>query len=635
MSTIRLALIALFLVLSILPAADGPPLDRFVYLPLVRQNVPNPTPLLISALYFDPYASGEPDEAFQVYNRLATAVSLAGWRVSAGSRTVTFPAGLDLGAHAKIWCARQATAFAATFGFSPGCEYGADTDPAVPDLTGGSLVFANPGGRVALADAAGRYMDVLVYEAGDAATAGWHGPAVYPYTPTNNFGAEGQILSRKRDAASGLPVEDTDTRADWQQDPDDVIDGRKAEYPGWDVDGFFLSTPAAEPATVRVIVSPDNAYAAVRSLLDASQESIRFAGYTFEHAGLGEALAARARAGIHVEMLLEAAPPGGVTEQQRWIVGQVAAAGGKIYYLRSDPANDVRARYTYLHAKIMLIDGSRALISSENFSPDAYPDDDKADGTFGHRGVTVVTDAPSVVQRIAAILDADIAPAAHPDVWPWDPADPTLGAAPPGFVPARVSGGTFYRVQAAAPLLASGTFTFQVVQSPEASLRRGDGLLGLLARAGRGDVILVEQLYQQTYWGAGSSNPDADPNPFLQAFIAAARRGAAVRVLLDSYYDDRDLDSPRSNLRTVEYLAAVARAEGLDLQARRGNPTGQGIHNKMVLAQVTGRGWALVGSMNGGEVSAKLNREVNLLVGSDEVYAYLASLFWYDWNAEH
>ena len=103
-------------------------------------------------------------------------------------------------------------------------------------------------------------------------------------------------------------------------------------------------------------------------------------------------------------------------------------------------------------------------------------------------------------------------------------------------------------------------------------------------------------------------------------------------MLLDAYFDNQDLDSPRSNLRTVEYLTAVAQAEGLDLQARRRNPTGQGIHNKMVLAQIGGKGWTIVGSLNGGEVSAKLNREMAPLVGSDEVYAYLADVFWCDWE---
>ena len=103
-------------------------------------------------------------------------------------------------------------------------------------------------------------------------------------------------------------------------------------------------------------------------------------------------------------------------------------------------------------------------------------------------------------------------------------------------------------------------------------------------------------------------------------------------MLLDAYFNSQDLDSPRSNLRTTEYLSHIADTEGLDLQARRRNPTGQGSHNKMVLSQIDDRGWAIVGSLNGGEVSAKLNREIALLVGTDEVYNYLADMFGYNWD---
>ena len=55
-----------------------------VYLPLVGRNfyIGDP-PLLISALYYDTYITGEPDEAFQVYNPFPAPVSLAGWKVIA------------------------------------------------------------------------------------------------------------------------------------------------------------------------------------------------------------------------------------------------------------------------------------------------------------------------------------------------------------------------------------------------------------------------------------------------------------------------------------------------------------------------------------------------------------------------
>jgi hypothetical protein len=73
-------------------------------------------------------------------------------------------------------------------------------------------------------------------------------------------------------------------------------------------------------------------------------------------------------------------------------------------------------------------------------------------------------------------------------------------------------------------------------------------------------------VYEQTYWGAETSHVTADPNPRLQAYIDAARPGAAVRVLLDAFFDNQDLDSSRSNLRTVEYLN-VGGAGGRDRPA--------------------------------------------------------------------
>ena len=626
--------LALLLVVGLLvggpvvSSAEGePPLTPRVYLPFVARNYRSgPAPLLLSALYYDTYRTGEPDEAFQLYNPLETAVELAAWQVSDRSRTVSFPAGVNLDAKAKLWCARKAVSFTLTFGFKPDCEYGGDSDPLVPDLIGAVLQFANTGGRVTLLHPKGIYSDTLVYEGGDTSGGGWQGSTVYPYRPSTNFGEEGQILYRKLDQGSGLPVADTDTRADWAQDPADFVNGRRTQYPGWALERFFRPRVSIEAANLEVFVAPDNSYAALK----AAQESIRFEGYTFDNARLGEVIAARAHAGVKVTIMLESSPPGGVSDQQLWVVQQIAQAGGHVYYLRADRSLGNHKRYAYQHGKSWVLDGRLALIGSENPNAEAFPDDDKADGTLGRRGVYLVTDAPAVVAGLQAYMDADPAPDRHKDVWAWNAADPTLGAPPAGFVPVYASGGSFYPIRKSQPLRLQGTFTFQLIGSPEQALRTQDSLLGLIAQAGPGDTVLVEQLYENLYWGADASNITDDPNPRLAAYRAVARRGAKVRVLLDAYFDNQDLGSPRSNLRTVEYLNAMALNEGLDLQARRRNPTGQGIHNKMMLAQIGGKGWVVVGSLNGGEVSAKLNREMALKVASDEAYSYLADVFWHD-----
>jgi phosphatidylserine/phosphatidylglycerophosphate/cardiolipin synthase-like enzyme len=139
------------------------------------------------------------------------------------------------------------------------------------------------------------------------------------------------------------------------------------------------------------------------------------------------------------------------------------------------------------------------------------------------------------------------------------------------------------------------------------------------------------QLYEHRHWGPATSNPLADPNPRQEALIDAARRGARVRILLDSFFDDPA--GLRSNAATVAYVQTVAAAEGLDLAAQVGNPTGGGIHAKLLLARVGSEYWSAVGSLNGGEVSHKLNREVVLLVEQPDVYTFLRGVFDHDWDA--
>jgi phosphatidylserine/phosphatidylglycerophosphate/cardiolipin synthase-like enzyme len=202
--------------------------------------------------------------------------------------------------------------------------------------------------------------------------------------------------------------------------------------------------------------------------------------------------------------------------------------------------------------------------------------------------------------------------------------DPTPGYVPPAPPQYEVELAPF-----AASASSSGEMRFQVIAAPENALHPYAGLHALIRQAGAGDELYLVQLYEHKFWGDSTSNVIADPNPRLQMLIDAARRGATVRVLLDSFFDEPE--ALRSNQATVEYLAAIAAAEGLDIVGATGNPTGGGIHAKWLLARVDGVTWSAVGSLNGGEVSHKVNREVVLLVDHPAVYERLLEVFWHDW----
>ncbi|MFN2220789.1 MAG: lamin tail domain-containing protein, partial [Anaerolineae bacterium] len=197
--------------------------------------------LLITAVYYDTYLLDEPDEAFRLMNVSSTAVDLSGWTVTDGPNEGTISLQGSLAPGASIWIARQAAGFALEFGFSPAHEYGADTDPSVPNLTmSGTVALANTGDQLILKDGE-VIVDSVVWEGGDPAGTGWSGPTIWPYggdstgtegfarldRTVEGFGFEGQILYRKLDQATARPVPDTDTAADWAQATDDNINGKK------------------------------------------------------------------------------------------------------------------------------------------------------------------------------------------------------------------------------------------------------------------------------------------------------------------------------------------------------------------------------------------------------------------------
>jgi uncharacterized repeat protein (TIGR01451 family) len=585
----------------------------------------------IVALHYYGYA-GIDDEAVRLMNLGERSADLGGWALSddpADAEGAKFPEGTTLAPGASLWCAKRGMAFAGEFGFAPDYETD-DTNANLPKLGGTWPGFANDGDECALFDDSGWLIDVLVY--GDSASqTGWSGASVQPWAPSNTFAKAGQILYRKLDQASGLPVPDTNTADNWAQDLNDHVDGRKVRYPGWDLDEFFQTVQVTETADLVVAVAPDNAYEVIKRYVDTVGDSILVEGYTFENAHLIDAVVGRAQAGVTVRVLLEG---GEVTDQERWFGQRLAQNGGQVYFLHNDEGADVHDRYRNQHAKFVIIDGQILILGSENFDVSGLPVDDKTNGTWGRRGVFFITDAPGVVARAQAIFERDL-DTAHKDIVAWESGHPRYGDPTPGFVPTYVySDWVTNTVVFGQPLiLTDTTFAYEVVQSPENSLRDGDGLLGLVRRAGGGDTVLVEQLYERVHWGAAGGTQATDPNPRLEAVISAARRGARVRVLLNGSWDAGSVDENRA---TCAYVNDIARSEGLDMQAQLGDPSGRGIHNKMVLVWLVGTGgYAHVGSINGSEASSKINRELALQVRSDEVYHYLARVFETDWWLAH
>lgn len=580
--------------------------------------------LIIYAFYPDTYISYEPDEAVAVMNIGDTTIDLDGWQITDGEGTVTFPS-YTLAPGERVWATGTATTFEQEWGFAADFEYDGNSDAAVPDMTGSAPAFGNSGDEVQLLDASSTIIDALVYESGDTTITAWSGDALHPYTQ-GYFGEEGQVLYRKLDQATGLPVADTNTASDWAQATDDDINGKKVRYPGWDLDRYFFPHTATEQARLEYAVAPDASYAAYSDGIDDATSSLYIEGYSLDNAHVVDILVDRLNAGVTVTVLLEEEIVNGISDQEKWACEQIETAGGQCWFMYNDDGDDVHDRYTFQHAKFTVVDEELLLTGSENIKYSSMPADDKSDGTKGNRGVYLITDAPSLVNHALDVFEHDLDPV-HNDIRRWDP---STDSPPSGFTPDYSSGGTFYSAPFTQTLVLTDTFDFEVIQAPENVLRSNDSLLGMVNRAGTGGKVFVEQLYERKYWGPSSSNPADDPNPRLEAYIDAGRRGATVRILLDSFYND-PTDS-RSNTATCDYVNTIASNESLDLECLLGNPTGNGIHNKLVMVWDGSQGWVHTGSINGSENSSKNNRELAVQVQSTPVYEYLLEVFDYDWT---
>ena len=612
------------------PSATGA-ISPTLYLPLIHG--PLPAKLVIAAAHVDSAISHEPDEAILLWNSGPGDVSLAGWQLATKSRHAAFPAtaALTLPAGARVWCAGTAPVFRMSFGAEPACAWESADDPGIL-LLEGALTLPNQGGHLLLIDPDGQVADTLVYGQETRPAPGWTGPPAQLYVrgvaPT-----AGQVWQRKLDPVTGRP-RDSDSADDWAGDLKDLAWGRRVRMPGWlgwDSDELLVPLGGTAHANTTVAVGPEGLFSPLADAFRSAAHTIDLSLYTFEHPALAELLAAAARRGVRVRLLLEGSPPGGIANLQRWCVATIAAAGGDVRYMavQDGAPKGYAVRYRFLHAKYGIIDGRQAFVGTENLSLDAMPVPNGGP-VGGRRGFYLFTDAGPVVAALSRILAADWRPEVFRDLHPYTPDHPRYGGPPADFVLPEPS----YWPVAASPFGAAATYSgpaqYAVVSAPENAVRPDTGLHQLLQRAGAGDEVYLVQLYEHRNWGDTASHPVADPNPRLQMLIDAARRGAKVRLLLDAYFDEPE--ALRSNAATVAYVRALAAAENLDMEARRGNPTLGGIHAKVALVRIGTEHWTAVGSLNGSEVSHKLNREVVLLTDLAGVYQRLQEVFAWDWQ---
>jgi len=358
--------------------------------------------------------------------------------------------------------------------------------------------------------------------------------------------------------------------------------------------GTRLVPKTVENVTGTGFVSPDCSRQVLEETIRSAVRSILLKVYEFTDAGISDLLCDTMKRGVKVSVLLEGGPVGGIPAEEFPIIQKLADAGAKIMVMEG--AGEDHAPYRYDHAKYLVADSMRVLITTENFKEHSFP----PLGYSGNRGWGVVLDSVELAAYFTAVFNAD---SDGPGVRtaqgrPGSTEEPVTDSYRPVFVPVSFTG-------------ASVTPVF----SPDTS-----SLVADMINASRSRVW-IQQAYIREY-------PKNGTNPFLKAAIDAARRGVDVRILLDGYY--YNIEGEQDNDEMVTSLKTMAVRENIPLQAEIMYPEKADllkIHTKGVIADDQ----VLISSMNWNENSACFNREAGVIIRSRDAAAYFASVFLTDW----
>lgn len=342
----------------------------------------------------------------------------------------------------------------------------------------------------------------------------------------------------------------------------------------------------------RLFVLPDAPKVPLETL-DSATDRILLGGYTFTSERVASALVRAHRRGVHVEVLVESGPVGGITTREADALDRLTAAGIMVHVLGGE-----RARYAYHHAKYAVVD-DRALVMTENWKPSGV-------GGQSSRGWGTVVRDSTFTKGLAAVFTADTG---WRDTTPWQEFRRNES-----FETESESESEFESESQTYPSKISP----EMVSVEQARLLTAPDnaeseLIGLMDNAT--DSIRVVQM--------SIEGPDG---PFTQAAIRAARRGVKVRILLSStWYVSEENRALADRLNRL--------ASELPLQVRLAEPNGryEKIHAKGVIVDGD---QVVLGSLNWNLHSARENREVAVVLMGDAVGDYFTDVFNADWNGK-
>ena len=541
-------------------------------------NIASYSDILLTRIMPDASTSVDGDMEFlEITNKGTQIASLQGWTLRHISTAGT-PFNTTI---QSLMIAPQSSAILAS-DVSSLSVYETGTMYAVDQVLNRTMYFGNSGAALQLEDLDGNIADAIVYGNGPTESNGWNGISVVePFVGLSN------LIYVRGDGCGSLP--DTNTSVDW--------------YLRWQILGGSAHCGArAESGSFDItpLIGPDSGIHDVLKWINEAEESLHLHVYQFHSNHLAQALMDAHDRGVHVHVVLDA----GDTwwndydlDQHKGVAATLSNYGIDVQWFGTSS----EVPYAYLHSKIAVRDNTSVWVSSGNWKSSSLP----ADGDSGNREWSMLLDneafADIVLQHLS--IDEDerrtyLTPVDASDMpigWTLDQPEPLVG-------------------QTSSPIVT--TATAELLVCPDVCI---NGLVDMLN--GADEEILLSLQYLDLDWSYGWGE-----NPIIEALQSAALRGVQIRLILNGAFLDEDIQST-VDLFNEEWNASLGYDTSAIIMAT--NDTISKLHNKGAI--IDGQ-QVLISSINWGDSALIRNREMGVIVTSEDIAQIYRNSWLDDWN---
>ncbi len=436
---------------------------------------------------------------------------------------------------------------------------------------GTSFDLDGDGGVLHLYRNGGTLLDSVVYKKGSTSIQGaWSGPSV-------NMGHMGEAIKR-------VEPRDTDTYFDWTS----LAEGYTAQS--------FGNAPTFD-AKVTPFTFPECKGKPILDTIIGAKSSVSVSIYLLSSKEVVSELAYLAGKGVDIRVLHEGKPEGGISPDYG-LLKSLANSGADVRFIGGDLANANTDRYSFNHSKYAVVDGSKVIITSENWTYGNI-------GGSGNRGWGVIVESTGLAQQLLGVFDNDFD---GDDVHTFAQYESAKGKA------------TSAKLMSHSDVMAfAGNIDYSVSTygcTVRLHLSPDDSFKALQHYIDNADTRVFSE--QQSITGGYKDLSRISP---LSAMVNAADRGVDCRFLLGT---------PNSEL--IETL----NSKGVKSAVTENHSTSSlskydSMHNKGVI--IDDAVW--VSSVNWTDNAFFNNRECGIYIMSPQVADYFAEVYENDWHYNH